>query len=224
MRNCNAPKNLTARRILIIACAAALTTAFTVSLPQSAHAEQVTPPPVPFNLEVPPGNHAFLVGHAVGTQNYICLPSGSGFAYSLFTPEATLFNDDGDQLITHFFSVNPNPKDNGAIRATWESSRDTSTIWAGVFLNPQTGLIGTSTDPKFVAKGAVPWLLLNVVGDATGPTGGHRLTSSTFVQRLNTSGGVAPSTGCASPTDVGRRAFVPYTADYFFYRSDDGNE
>jgi hypothetical protein len=35
---------------------------------------------------------------------------------------------------------------------------------------------------------------------------------------VNTSGGVAPSTGCASATDVGKKALVPYTADYFFYR------
>jgi hypothetical protein len=35
-------------------------------------------------------------------------------------------------------------------------------------------------------------------------------------QQLNTSGGVAPSTGCTLATDVGQRAFVPYTADYFF--------
>ncbi|PYR41378.1 MAG: hypothetical protein DMF95_31190 [Acidobacteria bacterium] len=45
------------------------------------------------------------------------------------------------------------------------------------------------------------------------------LTEATFVQRLNTAGGVAPSTGCSGPTDVGNEAFVPYTADYFFYRA-----
>jgi hypothetical protein len=34
--------------------------------------------------------------------------------------------------------------------------------------------------------------------------------------------------GCAALTDVGKRALVPYTADYFFYKAaksdaDDGN-
>lgn len=43
---------------------------------------------------------------------------------------------------------------------------------------------------------AIPWLLLEVVGEQDGPTGGHKLTETTFIQRLNTSGGVAPSTGC----------------------------
>ena len=134
MKNCNAPENQTTRRILLIACATALAVAFTVSLPQPAHADHVTPPPVPANIQVPAGNKAFLEGHAVGTQNYICLPSGSGFAWILFTPQATLFNDDDKQVITHFFS--PNPVEGGTIRATWQHSRDTSTVWAMAIATP----------------------------------------------------------------------------------------
>ena len=76
---------------------------------QTAHAEHVTPPPVPANIQVPAGNVAFLVGHATGTQNYVCLPSGAGVAFTLFTPQATLFDDNGKQIITHFFSPNLNP-------------------------------------------------------------------------------------------------------------------
>jgi len=41
------------------------------------------------------------------------------------------------------------------------------------------------------------------------------LTATTFTQRLNTSGGVAPPEECTSLNDLGRQAFVPYTADYF---------
>ena len=131
MKNCNAPENQTTRRILLIACATALAVAFTVSLPQPAHADRVAPPPVPSNIQVPAGNKAFLEGHAVGTQNYICLPSGSaGFAWTFFGPQATLFNDHAKQVITHFLS--PNPVENGTLRATWQHSRDTSTVWAVV--------------------------------------------------------------------------------------------
>ena len=50
-----------------------------------------------------------------------------------------------------------------------------------------------------------------------GPTGGHKLTATTFIQRLNTSGGIAPSDGCTESPDVGKKALVPYTADYFFF-------
>jgi len=220
MKNCNAQNQSTSRR-LPIAGAAALAVAFTVSMPQAAHADQITPPPVPAKLQVQAGSIAFLEGHAVGTQNYVCLPSGSGFAWTLFTPEATLFSDHFKQLTTHFFSPNPNPADNGAIRAAWQHSRDTSTVWAKLALD------GSSTDPAFVRPGAIPWLLLDVVGTQEGPSGGDTLTVTTQIQRLNTSGGVAPSTDCSVSTDVGKKAFVPYTADYFFYlipdSDDDGN-
>jgi len=59
-----------------------------------------------------------------------------------------------------------------------------------------------------------------VVKVLDGPTGGDTLTKTTFVQRLNTRGALAPSTGCASPSNVGNQAFVPYTADYFFYAAE----
>jgi hypothetical protein len=61
--------------------------------------------------------------------------------------------------------------------------------------------------------------LLQVVGAQDGPTGGDKLLETTFIQRLNTSGGVAPLTGCTHSTDVGKMALVPYTADYFFYKA-----
>ncbi len=202
----NTPKNQATRRVLLTACATALAVAFTVSLPQSAHAEKVTPPPVPAGLEVSSDFEAFLVGHAIGTQNYVCQPSGGSFAFVLFTPQATLFNDADHQIITHFFS--PNPDEHGTIRATWENSRDTSTVWAA--LVPKGSI---TVDPNSIA-----WLKLEVVGAEDGPTGGDKLSDTKFVQRLNTSGGLAPLTGCSSLADVGKKAFVPYTADYFFYR------
>ena len=213
MKNHNAPENRTTRRILLIASAIVLALAFTVSLSQPAHADNVIPPPMPDNLKVHGSNKAFLVGHAVGTQNYICLPSGAGVSFQLFTPEATLFNDDDGQIITHFFSENPD-EDGRPIRASWESSRDTSMIWAALF--PQEGLNGSAN----VSDDAIAWLLLKVVGHRDGPTGGDKLSETTFVQRLSTAGGLAPKTGCSSSADIGNKAFVPYTADYFFYRKE----
>ena len=209
MKNCSILKNRPTFRNLLSTCAIGLAVAFTVSPPQPARADPVTPPPVPANIQVPDGNQAFLEGHGVGTQNYICLPSRSGFAFSLFTPEATLFKDNDKQITTHFFS--PNLFEDGKIRATWQDSKDTSIVWGGDAIS--------SSDPNFVAPDAVPWLLLPVAGAQEGPTGGETLTKTTFIQRLNTSGGVAPSTGCDSSADVGARVFVPYTADYFFYEA-----
>ena len=189
MKNSNALEHRNTRRILPIACATALAVAFTVSLPQPAHAEHVTPPPVPANLEVPAGNTAFLVGHAIGTQNYVCLPSGAGFAYVLFTPEATLFDDHGKQIITHFFSPNPDPDPDGActIRATWQDS-DTSTVWAkATALRVPRRLTPTSSRRVPLPGSSLRWL-----EPRDGPRGGDTLSDTTFIQRLNTSGGLAP--------------------------------
>ena len=203
---------------LVLAGAAAM--AFTVPSPGPAYADDTTPPPVPTNIQVPAGNKLFLVGHAVGTQNYICVPSGAGVRFVLFTPEATLFDEDGEQLITHYFGPNPDeantdPKviSDHTIRAAWQDSRDSSTVWGKV--NPGH----SSSDPNYVEPGAIPWLLVTIVGDQDGPTGGDRLSGTTFIQRLNTHGGVAPATGCTSLGDLGNMAFVPYTTDYYFYKS-----
>ena len=77
----------------------------------------------------------------------------------------------------------------------------------------------SSSDPSYVEPGAIPWLLVTIAGRQDGPTGGDRLSATTFIQRLNTRGGLAPSTGCTSLGDLGNTAFVPYTTDYYFYKS-----
>lgn len=201
-------------RVVRFACATMLAAAFFSTLPQQAYAQQETPPPVPDPIQVPTGHRLFLAGHAYGTQNYICMPLGAGFAWTLFGPQATLLHNDARQVITHFLS--PNPDEAGTLRATWQHSVDTSAVWARA--------IASSTDSGFVAPGAIPWLLLEVVGAEGGPTGGRRLAVGTYIQRLNTAGGIAPATGCSQSANVGSRIFVPYEADYFFYRSQHRND
>jgi len=220
--NCNVLSNQPTRRIFPAACAAALAMAFAVSSPAHAAGRVFPPTDVPDNLKPDAGSHPFLVGHAFGTQNYVCAPSSNGVAYVLFTPEATLVNDDGDQVITHFFSPNPDPRDpntsdavvaDGAIRATWQS-KDGSSVWAK--LHTKDG-VGASFTPD---QTAVAWLLLDKVGVLDGLTGGNILSKTTQIQRVHTTGGVAPKgpgRGCDSPSDLGHTAFVDYTADYFFY-------
>src|SRR5262245_28462502 len=129
-----------ALRLRLMMRLAALAVAFTVSWAPPAHADHATPPPVPDDIQVPDGNKAFLEGHAIGTQNYICLPcpnpttaaamcpDDSDFAWILFGPQATLFGDHERQIITHFLSSNP--FENDTPRVTWQHSRDTSTVWA----------------------------------------------------------------------------------------------
>ena len=149
------------RRIRLIACISALGTAFVVALPQVGHAKNVTPPPVPDKLQVPEGNEAFLIGHAFGSQDYVCAASGSGVAFVLTTPEAVLFDNPARRVINHFFS--PNPVEGGTIRATWQSTRNSSVFW-GKGIATATFL----TDPDFVAPDAIAWVLLSQAGVLVG--------------------------------------------------------
>ena len=188
----------------------ALILASIVALPQGARAERPArpvPPQVPAAIQVPPGYRPFLAGHAIGTQGYVCVAVGSTYRWTPFGPQATLYNEDNEQILTHFlsptpYSLLPNP--------TWQHSRDSSSVWGQV--------IGASSDPNFVTPGAIPWLLLEAVVVGDGPTGGDKLLVTRFIQRVNTVDGKPPSTGCAGPQDIARRALVPYEADYFFYK------
>ena len=92
----------------------------------------------------------------------------------------------------------------------WQHSRDSSAVWAQV-LKP-------SDDPSFVAPDAIPWLLLEATVLADGPTGGDKMVKTRRIQRVNTVQGKAPTTGCAVEANIGKRALVPYEADYFFYK------
>lgn len=168
-----------------------------------------TPPPVPANLEVPAGHRPYLAVHATGTQNYVCLPgaSSTGLIWTFYGPQATGFDRREEQVMTHYLSANP--VEGGTARPTWQHSRDTSAVWA----RP----IASSTDPDYVEPGAVAWLLLEAVGTEDGPNGGRRLAPTTYIQRVETSGGVAPADGCAT---LGAKLFVPYETDYYFFRAE----
>ena len=175
---------------------------------------QIAPPEVPANLLVPGGHSVFLVGHATGTQNYICLPGDQPVAWRFLAPQATLFEPSesgtGPQITTHFLS--PNPVEGNLARPTWQHSIDTSRVWGRA--------AASSTDPTFVAPGSIPWLLLEIVGVGYGTAGGSGLAATTFIQRVHTRGGLPPAEGCAKPRDVGGFVMVPYETDYYFYRAD----
>src|SRR5713101_8724955 len=54
--------------------------------------EEITSPTTPAAITPPAGNSAFFVGHAVGTQGYICLPTSTGASWTVngSRPEAIL--------------------------------------------------------------------------------------------------------------------------------------
>src|SRR4051812_46791612 len=81
-----------------------------------AEAQSIASPPTPTLITPAEGNNAFLVGHAQGTQGYVCLPAPGGASWTVNSarPEATLFTTifGADfQIITHFLSPNTHPID-----------------------------------------------------------------------------------------------------------------
>jgi uncharacterized protein DUF3455 len=165
--------------------------AASAKLPEAAASlcSDATPP----TLAAPAGNDLAFELLADGVQIYSCAsPSGAaagGPAWAFQAPEATLLDRAGQLAGTH--RAGP----------TWEALDGSSVVGAKVE--------GATPDPA-----AIPWLLLRAASHGGGP---GRMADVTFVQRLQTSGGVAPSEGC-SAASVGAVARVPYRAVYCFYR------
>ena len=163
----------------------------TALTPSRLQATDNRAPEVPQVLE-PPGdtNKVHFYVHAAGVQIYRATPSPAdpnSFVWTFIAPEAVLFDGDGNVVGIHYAGP------------TWESNSGSLVVGArvaGVTLHP--------TD--------IPWLLLRAVS-TSGP---GILNGTTYIQRVNTAGGVMPST---APTQAGQEARVPYTTEYYFYRS-----
>ncbi len=153
-------------------------------------------PDVPSEIRVPDGNKLFLAGHAVGVQIYSCNATASGFRWGLLAPRADLYDDNGKLIITHFGGP------------TWEA-KDGSKV------------VGRRVVDVTVAAPAIPWLLLSGASTPAGPDGG-RLVDTTFIQRIATTGGLAPAPAECDATTPGAMREIPYTADYHFWKASGG--
>jgi hypothetical protein len=182
-------KHLTRRSIAFNGLLLAVIAAAAAALPLMQVAQAGPPPPVvPDAIKVPDGNKVFLIGHAVGVQIYSC----NGVVWSFVAPRANLYNKHGKLIITHFAGP------------TWEA-KDGSTV------------VGRAEASITVDPTAIPWLRLAAASTAAGPDG-DRLVATTYVQRIATTGGLAPPAAECNATTAGTVAEVPYTADYYFWK------
>jgi len=143
-----------------------------------------TAPTVPDNLKPPAGATLLLHLHATGDQVYSC----EGSAWVLSRPDAKLYDEQGQQVGTHFAGP------------TWEYAADHSRVVG-------KALAKASPDPD-----SVPWLLV----EAKDHEGEGMMQKVAFIQRIDTKGGKAPATGCDAD-HKGAEARSHYTADYLFY-------
>ncbi len=146
-------------------------------------------------LEPPEGNKLSLRVFAKGTQIYSCNRDSmdtAKYSWVLVTPQASLYSDSSYTHLVgkHYFGKQKNP--------TWE-------------YNDGSKVSGNKLKQLDAPDGrAIPWLLLKSVETS----GKGVLTSTTFIQRINTKGGKAP---VADKAHKGQIIKVPYTAEYLFY-------
>ena len=141
-------------------------------------------------LQVDAGNPLVFHTYAAGVQIY----KWNGSSWAFVGPEAVLFADADGQAVVgiHYASAGP------IAGPTWESASGSK-------------VIASALERVIVDPASIPWLKLGaLVSSGPGTFDGVK-----FIQRVNTTGGTAPS---APGSFVGEEARVPYTAEYYFYK------
>jgi hypothetical protein len=190
--NTGTKRHMRRSRLLVAAVATAIAAGLTAQFAHAGPAEPV----VPTAVAVPAGNKLFLVGHAVGVQIHSCTATPTGYRWAFVGPRANLYGGNGKLLTTHFGGP------------TWQA-RDGSSV------------VGSVVDRATVDPTAIPWLLLSAASTTAGPDG-DRLAGTTYIQRIATTGGLAPAAGACNAGTAGTTEEVPYTADYYFWKAKTG--
>ena len=139
-------------------------------------------------LQVEAGNKVSRRVYAIGVQIY----RWNGAAWDFIAPEANLYADAGYHGKIGIHYEGPRWESNGGSIVQAERVPNT----------------GCAPDPT-----AIPWLLLRKVSTE----GSGIFSKTTFIQRVNTVGGLRPTT---PGSFVGEEKRVPYTAEYYFYRAE----
>ena len=154
------------------------------------------PRDVPPALSPPSDATLALAMRASGVQIYACATptAGGAPAWTLKAPHANLTEtgagDDDQPSAVHFAGPSWQALDGSLVTGTRAAS---------------------AAAPEATA---IPWLLLRAASNV----GEGRFHDVTWIQRLETTGGVSPSVGC-DIDHVGAQVLVPYRATYFFYRA-----
>ena len=117
--------------------------------------------------------------------------SCNGSTWSSAVPRANLYDDNGKLIIDHFAGP------------SWQAKDGSKAV-------------GTVVDKVIVNESAIPWVLLSTT-TTPGPDG-DRLVDTSFIQRINTTGGLTPPAADCNAATAGTVVEVPYTADYVFWK------
>ncbi len=147
---------------------------------------------LPAAVQVPAGNVVVLESVGSGKITYECRAKkeNAGFEWVFVGPDAKLTDRDGKQIGRYYGPP-----------ATWESSDGSIVTGAQVGVAP-------------ASAGNIPLQLVK----ANPATGKGSMVGTTFIQRVATKGGVAPSIACDAGA-IGKKEIVNYQADYIFYKA-----
>ena len=147
---------------------------------------------LPATVQVPAGYQVAMQTVGVGKIAYECKAKKdmTGHEWVFGGPDAVLNDRGGMQVGTY---VGP--------PATW-ASRDGSAVTA------------TQVAVAPAGAGNIPYQLVK----ANPATGSGAMQGVSYIQRVATQGGVAPMSAC-SASNLGAKQWVPYQADYIFWKA-----
>lgn len=150
-------------------------------------------PDVPAPIAVPAGTKMSMRTVGVGELTYECREkqgAAGTFEWTFVAPTATLWDGNRTKAIGKYYAG-----------PTWESNDGSKVTGKQLAIAPATN------------AGAIPLQLVQ----AAPATGIGSMQGVTYIQRLNTVGGIAPQEACAA-SSAGQRRQVKYEADYVFYK------
>jgi Protein of unknown function (DUF3455) len=148
--------------------------------------------PIPDNLKVPNQQVRLLDAQAKGVQIYVCKAKAkttNQYEWTLKAPEAILLNSKNNTQIGKHYGG-----------PTWEANDGSKVV----------GEVKNRVNSR--NANTIPWLLLAAKSHA----GNGIFSKINYIQRVDTTGGKAPTSGCDS-NHVNAETRVNYTATYYFY-------
>ncbi|MGR9037536.1 MAG: DUF3455 domain-containing protein [Gammaproteobacteria bacterium] len=126
--------------------------------------------------------------HAKGDQIYQCTIDKGAYAWDLKAPDAGLFDNQGRVAGSHYA---------GPVWEYQDGSRVVGHLLKKTDVSPET---------------SIAWLLVEIAVHQ----GKGLLSDITYINRINTQGGIAPRSGCDA-NHLGAEKRSAYSADYVFY-------
>jgi hypothetical protein len=145
---------------------------------------------LPQAVMVPAGHSVALETRATGVLNYECKPTATGpYGWVLISPQANLLDRTGKDVVA--YSGPP---------ATFKHVDGSSVVGSQIAVAPN----GEYTLPLQLSR-------------AEPSMGSGALQGISYIQRVNTKGGIEKTKPCAA-LNTGEKLTLPYQADYIFWR------